>query len=192
MRLQLDQRVVMNHYRAGELLRLPGLGPCKLRWSRRPAGIPKMVTLRLNAAGRYWASLAVEETIPAPPATASEVCSHTTYHDTWLLDGRSAPRGLLREIPARRFNGNSRVAELFRDLIGPIFREDCRSPASAPTRGYWPTIGAGTRGVPPYSSAALVKAGLRRALQDPKWGTEPISGFLAQTANDLLYRLVVA
>ncbi len=72
LRLQLDQRVVAGNYRAGELLRLPGLGACKLSWSRKPQGTPKMVTVRRDAAGRYWVSMAIEETIEAlAPAPTS-------------------------------------------------------------------------------------------------------------------------
>ena len=72
VRLQLDQRVVAGNYRAGELLRLPGLGACKLSWSRKPQGTPKMVTVRRDAAGRYWVSMAIEETIEAlAPAPTS-------------------------------------------------------------------------------------------------------------------------
>ena len=73
VRMQLDQRVVMDHYRAGELLKLPGLGPCKLRWSRKPQGVPEMVTLRLDAAGRCWVSMAIEEETPPPPAASAGI-----------------------------------------------------------------------------------------------------------------------
>ena len=51
IRFQLDQRQVDRMYRPGELLKLPGLGPLKLKWSRSPNGKPKMVTVRRDAAG---------------------------------------------------------------------------------------------------------------------------------------------
>ena len=69
---------------------LVGLGAVKLRWSRRPycadctdqpscprCPKPKMVTLRRDAAGRYFVSFMVEEalagsrTAPAPNAIGS-------------------------------------------------------------------------------------------------------------------------
>lgn len=72
IRFQLDQRVIMNAYRAGELLKLPGLGELNVRWSRVPGGIPKMVTVRRDAAGRYFVAFMVEETIEqAAPSTKS-------------------------------------------------------------------------------------------------------------------------
>jgi len=90
VRLQLDQRVVMNHYRAGDLLRIPGLGPCKLRWSRKPLGVPKMVTLRRDAAGRYWVSMAIEEALPAPPASSQTVgIDLGTHHLAVLSTGEA-------------------------------------------------------------------------------------------------------
>jgi putative transposase len=63
IRFQLDQRCVLNTYRAGERLKLPGLGALKVRWSRIPDGIPKMVTLRRDPAGRYFVAFMVEEPI---------------------------------------------------------------------------------------------------------------------------------
>ena len=72
IRFQLDQRVVMNAYRAGEFLKLPGLGLLDVRWSRIPGGVPKMVTIRRDAAGRYFVSFMVEEaTQQAPDSTKS-------------------------------------------------------------------------------------------------------------------------
>lgn len=72
IRFQLDQRVVMNNYRSGELLKLPGLGVLDIRWSRVPGGVPKMVTVRRDACGRYYVSFMVEEAIePAAPSQNS-------------------------------------------------------------------------------------------------------------------------
>jgi putative transposase len=63
IRFQLDQRVVAGAYRAGEWLKLTGLGALAIRWSRVPAGIPKMVTVRRDACGRYFVSFMVEEAL---------------------------------------------------------------------------------------------------------------------------------
>ena len=72
IRLQLDQRSVAKTFVAGERLVLPRLGALKLRWSRLPTAIPKMVTVSRDACGRYFVSLAVEEAVaPRTPATAA-------------------------------------------------------------------------------------------------------------------------
>jgi putative transposase len=67
IRYQLDRRAVAGMYRPGELLRLPKLGAVKLRWSRQPAGIPKMVTVSRDAAGRYFVAFMVEEEVQSLP-----------------------------------------------------------------------------------------------------------------------------
>lgn len=56
IRYQLDQRHVLNNYRAGELLKLPKLGELKIKWSQAPGGIPKMVTVSKSASGKYFVS----------------------------------------------------------------------------------------------------------------------------------------
>jgi hypothetical protein len=61
IRFQLDQRIVAAMFRAGELLRLPGLGMLEVVWSRLPTGIPKMVTIRRDACGRYFISFMIEK-----------------------------------------------------------------------------------------------------------------------------------
>ena len=49
---------------------LPELGAVKLRGRPLPAAVPKLVTVSRDAAGRYWASFAVEEPpVPAAPAS---------------------------------------------------------------------------------------------------------------------------
>lgn len=73
VRYQLDQRQLRRTWRAGEHLALPGLGALKLRWSRVPSAAPKMVTITRDAAGRYFASFVVEETIAAAPASGRRV-----------------------------------------------------------------------------------------------------------------------
>jgi len=35
----MDQRIVLNNYRAGELLKLPKLGELKVKWSQVPGGV---------------------------------------------------------------------------------------------------------------------------------------------------------
>lgn len=72
IRFQLDQRAVMNVYRAGAFLKLPGLGVLDVIWSRIPGGVPKMVTVRRDACGHYFVSFMVEEAIKqAEPSTKS-------------------------------------------------------------------------------------------------------------------------
>jgi putative transposase len=73
IRYQLDQRVVAGAFRPGELLRLPKLGALKVRWPRERSGkaklegIPKMVTLSRDAAGRYFVAFMVEEPVQRLP-----------------------------------------------------------------------------------------------------------------------------
>ncbi len=63
VRYQMDQRQIARTYAAGELLKLPKLGALKVRWSRLPAGVPKMVTVTKDATGRYFVSFGCEEFI---------------------------------------------------------------------------------------------------------------------------------
>jgi putative transposase len=68
VRYQLDGRL-KGRYVAGSRLVLPKLGSLKLVWSRMPPGRPKMVTLRRDAVGRYFVSMAIdEEILPLPAA----------------------------------------------------------------------------------------------------------------------------
>jgi putative transposase len=67
IRYQLDQRIVANLYRTGEFLKLPKLGSLKLKWSTKPQGIPKMVTLTKDCTGRYFVSFMCEEKIQPLP-----------------------------------------------------------------------------------------------------------------------------
>ena len=77
IRFQLDQRVVADYFRAGELLKLPRIGALRVKWSKKPEGVPKMVTLSLDAAGRYFVSFMVEEQIevaqPRPAAVGIDL-----------------------------------------------------------------------------------------------------------------------
>ena len=79
IRFQLDQRQVHRTFDANDRrLVLPGLGQLKLKWSRRPhcprctdepgcprCPKPRMVTVKRDAAGRYFVSFMVEEALPA-------------------------------------------------------------------------------------------------------------------------------
>ena len=63
VRYQLDQRQIGRTYAAGSLLKLPKLGALKVRWSRIPAGTPKMATVCKDASGRYFVAFGCEEFI---------------------------------------------------------------------------------------------------------------------------------
>ena len=69
VRLQIDQRRVGNYVYLNQKapeqcwLKVPGLGRVKLRWSRVPGGLPKMVTVSRDAAGRWWVSFMVREAV---------------------------------------------------------------------------------------------------------------------------------
>lgn len=65
LRFQLDQRQIHRSFVAGEQLTLPGVGAMKLRWSRIPGGVPKMVTVRLRPDGHWEVSFMVEDAAPA-------------------------------------------------------------------------------------------------------------------------------
>ncbi len=99
IRFQMDQRVVMNHYRAGHLLKITGLGEVKVRWSRIPKGVPKMVSLSRDAAGRYFVSMAIEEDIQRLPESRKAVgIDLGTLTSMTLSDGSQIenPRHLLK------------------------------------------------------------------------------------------------
>lgn len=73
IRHQLDQRIVLNNYRAGELLKLPKLGELKVKWSQVPAGIPKMVTVSKSASGKYFVSFMCEVEQALKPVTGKVI-----------------------------------------------------------------------------------------------------------------------
>ncbi len=67
IRYPFDQRVVAGMYRPEELLKLPKLGELDVRWSRRQGGIPKLVTVRKDAAGgTSWPSWSRRRSRPGP------------------------------------------------------------------------------------------------------------------------------
>ena len=70
----LSPRVCFDHRHVGKVgawsegtMVLPNIGQVKLRGRALPATMPKMVTVSRDTAGRYWASLAVEEEVKAAP-----------------------------------------------------------------------------------------------------------------------------
>jgi putative transposase len=72
IRYQIHPQTLKSTYRAGEMLKLPGLGALDIRWSRTPGGAPKMVTVRVDACGRWFVSFTVEEELqPFAPSTKS-------------------------------------------------------------------------------------------------------------------------
>src|SRR5664280_2070110 len=73
IRYQMDQRCVLNNYRAGELLKLPKLGELNIKWSQVPGGIPKMVTVSKTATGKYFVSFMCEVEQVLMPMTGKVV-----------------------------------------------------------------------------------------------------------------------
>jgi len=73
IRYQLDQRIVLNNFRAGELLKLPKLGELKVKWSQVPGGIPKMVTVSKSASGKYFVGFMCEVEQGLMPMTGKVV-----------------------------------------------------------------------------------------------------------------------
>lgn len=69
VRYCLDQGRVATQYQAGEFLKLLKLGSVRVRWSRVPAGTPKMVTVSRDTGGRYFVSFACEVAIQPLPLT---------------------------------------------------------------------------------------------------------------------------
>ena len=73
IRYQMDQRQVLNNYRAGELIKLPKLGELKVKWSQVPGGIPKMVTVSKSASGKYFVSFMCEVEQALKPVTGKVI-----------------------------------------------------------------------------------------------------------------------
>ena len=66
VRYQVDPRL-KNNFVPGVRLGLPLLGPLKVVWSQVPKNRPKMVTVKRDAAGRYWVCFSVEEKVASLP-----------------------------------------------------------------------------------------------------------------------------
>lgn len=108
VRYQLDQRHVGRNYAAGSLLKLPKLGALNVRWSRIPAGVPKMVTVTKDAIGRYFVSFSVEETIQPLPQRTNAVGIDLGIRDVFVTsDGAKSgnPRHLGRLLRKKRILG---------------------------------------------------------------------------------------
>ena len=73
IRYQMDQRCVLNNYRAGELLKLPKLGELKIKWSQIPGGVPKMVTVSKSASGKYFVGFMCEVEQDLKPMTGKVI-----------------------------------------------------------------------------------------------------------------------
>jgi len=94
-------RFSIDHRHAGKVkawndgrLVLPQLGEMQVVWSRRPATMPKVVTLCIDAAGRYYLSLAVQEEIESlPTAGASLGVDVGVTHLAVLSDGTRISNG---------------------------------------------------------------------------------------------------
>lgn len=65
----------------GEWLKLSKLGRVKVRWSRVPGGVPKMVTVSLSPSGEYHVSFMVKESVDRWPSTG-----HTVGVDVGIKD----------------------------------------------------------------------------------------------------------
>lgn len=76
---QLDLR--QNNWLPGKLLKVPGLGALKVRWTREFKGRPTKVTIRMLSSGEYHASVQTEEIIDVLPFTG-----RTTGSDVGLKD----------------------------------------------------------------------------------------------------------
>lgn len=139
IRFTMDQRVVMNNYRAGSLLKLTGLGAIKVRWSRLPEGIPKMVTVSQDTAGRYFVSMSIEENIKPMPSVGKTVgidlgtlTTMTLSDGTWFGNPRHLLRhkdqlNKLQQRLARQQKGSNRRSKT-RLRIGKLHARiaDCR------------------------------------------------------------------
>jgi putative transposase len=80
-------------------LRLPKIGDVKVRWSRNLPSVPSSVTVIMDAAGRYFASFAVDAPGDPLPATDAEVgIDLGLTHFAVMSDGRkiASPQFLRR------------------------------------------------------------------------------------------------
>ena len=87
VRYQLDPRQVGGLYRAGEFLKLPKLGALSLKWSRKPQGIPKRVTVTQDYAGRYCVSFMCKETLQYLPRKPNGIGVDLSVKDIVVTSG---------------------------------------------------------------------------------------------------------
>ena len=111
VRYQLDQRRVHADFVPGKSLRLPKLGAVKLRWSRLPAGIPGMATVKRDACGRWFITLSVLEDIQPLPVTDQE-----TGLDLGLKDTAVTAQGQKHKAPRHLRQREQQLARAQRSL----------------------------------------------------------------------------
>ena len=127
VRLQVDRRQARRCARwAGGEIDVPGLGVLRYRGNWHPRQAPKMVTVRRDAAGRYFVTAMVEEPAPAAPKASGIVGIDLGLKDLAVLStGEKIPnprllrraRHLLKRAQrrlARARKGSKRRQELRR------------------------------------------------------------------------------
>jgi len=124
LRFVFDQRHAgkVREWNKGTLV-LPKLGALKLRGDALPAAMPKMVTVRRDAAGRWFVSFVVDEAIQPLPTTGSLVGVDLGVNDAMVVSDGSVvenPRHLNRHQRklrkeqrrlARKTKGSNRYAK---------------------------------------------------------------------------------
>jgi putative transposase len=73
IRYQFEAKNIHYNFRAGEILCIPKIGYVKIKWSRLPKDIPKMITVSRDASNRYFASVSVTEEINHLPIKSNQV-----------------------------------------------------------------------------------------------------------------------
>lgn len=106
VRYPLDQRLIKGIYCGGEFLKLPKLGFVKVRWSRIPAGVPKMATVSKDPSGRYFVAFSCEETVETLPLTGVALGLDLGIKDVVVTsDGAKSgnPRHLKKQLRRLKF-----------------------------------------------------------------------------------------
>lgn len=143
VRYVFDQRSAgkVADWNAGRL-NLPKLGVLKVRWSQDVPAMPKMVTVSRDAAGRYFASMAIEESAKLLPVTSGAAGVDVGIKSLAVLSdgsiyanpkhGEEMAKRLRRyqRCFARRVKGSNRRA-VIRRKIGKLHCRiaDCRADA---------------------------------------------------------------
>lgn len=126
IRFQLNQRRVAGIFRSGEFLKLPGLGSLDIHWSRM-TGVPKMVTVRRDACGRYFLSFMAEQDLQPLQRKTNAVGVDLGVKDVVVTsDGRKSgnPKHLRRYL--RRLKHQQRVLSRKRKGSGRWHRQRAR------------------------------------------------------------------
>lgn len=103
-----------------EQLILPKLGALKFKWSRRPQGIPKMVTLTQDCAGRYVIAFMCEETLQPLPRKPNGIGMDLGVKEIVVTsDGWKSgnPRRLLTQTQRRLFHKRKGSARWHRQRV---------------------------------------------------------------------------